>query len=155
MNSVEPIDALPQTCPGLNLPEARDDSGSELGLKPDVPTTELPDVGDDFLGFELLEELGRGGFGKVFLARQDQLAGRLVALKVARGLFSESQTLAQLQHTHIVPIYSYHNGQPYQAVCMPYLGSATLAHVLADIRTHKSMPSSGKELLSTLYFRKK
>src|SRR5947199_241247 len=58
-------------------------------------------------------------------------------------------------HTHIVPIYSYHHGQPFQAVCMPYLGSTTLAHILADIRTHKSMPSSGKELLSTLNCRKK
>jgi serine/threonine protein kinase/Tfp pilus assembly protein PilF len=115
---------------------------------------EMPKAGDEFLGFRLLAELGKGAFGKVFLAQQGQLAGRLVALKIATGLFSESQTLAQLQHTYIVPIYSYHHGQPYQAVCMPYLGSTTLAHVLADIRT-KSMPSSGKELLSTLNDRKK
>jgi serine/threonine protein kinase/tetratricopeptide (TPR) repeat protein len=115
---------------------------------------EMPKAGDEFLGFRLLAELGKGAFGKVFLAQQGQLAGRLVALKIATGLFSESQTLAQLQHTYIVPIYSYHHGQSYQAVCMPYLGSTTLAHVLADIRT-KSMPSSGKELLSTLNDRKK
>src|SRR4029077_10943873 len=100
-------------------------------------------------------ELGKGAFGKVFVAQQGHMAGRLVALKVAAGLFTESQTLAQLQHTHIVPIYSYHHAQPFQAVCMPYLGSTTLAHVLADIRSHDCVPSSGKELLSTLNSRKK
>jgi serine/threonine protein kinase/Flp pilus assembly protein TadD len=127
----------------------------ELVWKLNETMLELPKVGDDFLGFSLLAELGKGAFGKVFLAQQGQLAGRLVALKVATGLFNESQALAQLQHTHIVPIYSYHHGQPFQAVCMPYLGSTTLAHVLADIRTQKSMPSSGKEILSTLNDRKK
>jgi serine/threonine protein kinase/Flp pilus assembly protein TadD len=127
----------------------------EIALKLTEATLQMPKVGDEFLGFRLLAELGKGAFGKVFLAQQGQLAGRHVALKIATGLFSESQTLAQLQHTHIVPIYSYHNGQPFQAVCMPYLGSTTLAHVLADIRTNKSMPSSGKDLLSTLNDRKK
>jgi len=93
---------------------------------------EMPEAGSDFEGFRLVAELGRGAFGRVFLAQQKELAGRLVALKISTDLFHESQTLAQLQHTHIVPIYSYHHGQPYQAVCMPYLGSTTLAHVLAD-----------------------
>jgi serine/threonine protein kinase/lipoprotein NlpI len=130
-------------------------SDPDIVLKANAAMAEMPKVGDEFLGFSLLAELGQGAFGKVFLAQQGQLARRLVALKVAAGLFGESQTLAQLQHTHIVPIYSYHHGQPFQAVCMPYLGSTTLAHVLADIRTHKNMPSSGKELLSTLNVRRK
>lgn len=136
----------------LDSPRASD---PDIAWKLNEAMLEMPKVGDEFLGFSLLAELGKGAFGKVFLAQQGQLAHRLVALKVATGLFNESQTLAQLQHTHIVPIYSYHHGQPFQAVCMPFLGSTTLAHVLADIRTHKSMPSSGRELLSTLNGRKK
>src|SRR5262249_28759906 len=63
----------------------------------------LPRVGENFLGFQLLAELGRGAFGRVYLARQELLANRLVALKVAADAGGESQTLAQLQHTHIVP----------------------------------------------------
>ena len=33
-------------------------------------------VGDTFLGFQLVEELGQGAFARVFLARQESLAGR-------------------------------------------------------------------------------
>jgi serine/threonine protein kinase/tetratricopeptide (TPR) repeat protein len=110
----------------------------------------LPDVGSHFLGFELLEELGRGAFGRVYLARQERLAGRRVALKVAHGLFTESQTLAQLQHTNVVPIYSMHDAGPVQAVCMPYFGRCTLAHVLADIQARGALPTTGEHLVSTV-----
>src|SRR4051794_10890539 len=40
----------------------------------------MPEVGDTFLGFRLEAELGRGAFGRVFLARQGELADRPVAL---------------------------------------------------------------------------
>jgi serine/threonine protein kinase/Tfp pilus assembly protein PilF len=133
---------------------ARKSSGPVSVALSAVPT-ELPQVGDEFLGFSLLAELGRGAFARVFIAQQGQVAGRLVALKVALGLFAESQTLGQLQHSHIVPIYSYHDGVPYQAVCMPFLGSTTLADVLADIRSHRSFPNSGRDILSTLNDRRK
>jgi serine/threonine protein kinase/Flp pilus assembly protein TadD len=110
----------------------------------------LPDAGTEFIGFYLVGELGRGAFGRVYLARQGDLAGRLVALKVASGLAAESHTLAQLQHPNIVPIYSYHRAGPFQAVCMPYLGGTTLAQVVHDLKKRASVPSSGKELRSTL-----
>jgi eukaryotic-like serine/threonine-protein kinase len=147
-----PSEALSKTRTGARRSHPSD---PEIECRHFDPTAEMPKVGAEFLDFFLLAELGHGAFGKVFLAQQGAMAGRLVALKVAAGLFTESQTLAQLQHTHIVPIYSYHHAQPYQAVCMPYLGSTTLAHVLANLRSHKCMPSSGRDLLSTLGTRKK
>lgn len=113
-------------------------------------TASLPDVGTEFVGFHLVAELGRGAFGRVYLARQGDLAGRPVALKVARGLGPESNTLAQLQHPNIVPIYSYHRAGPFQAVCMPYLGGTTLAGVVQSLSQRPSVPSSGKEIRSTL-----
>src|SRR5690242_5891816 len=42
----------------------------------------MPEVGETFLGFRLVGELGRGSFARVFLAEQEVLAGRQVALKV-------------------------------------------------------------------------
>jgi serine/threonine protein kinase/tetratricopeptide (TPR) repeat protein len=110
----------------------------------------LPAPGATFLGFRLVEELGRGAFGRVYLARQGDLAGRPVALKVACDIADESQTLAQMQHTNIVPIYSFHRVGQFQAVCMPYFGRTTLAHVVRHISDRPTLPSSGKELRSTL-----
>jgi serine/threonine protein kinase/Tfp pilus assembly protein PilF len=112
---------------------------------------QMPKVGDSFLGFRLVEELGHGAFGSVFLATQAELAGRPVALKISANLTGEPQKLAQLQHTNIVPVYSIHSSGPLQAVAMPYFGSTTLAHVISQLRpAEKPLPSSGRYVLSTL-----
>jgi serine/threonine protein kinase/Tfp pilus assembly protein PilF len=98
--------------------------------------TPFPEVGQTIAGFYLVEELGRGAFARVFLARDRQLADRPVALKVSRRGSREPQTLARLQHTHIVPIYS-HRVDPatdLNLLCMPYFGRITLARVLAECR---------------------
>lgn len=87
------------------------------------------------LGFELISELGRGAFGRVFLARQRDLAGRLVALKVSPDLRCESEALARLDHPNIMPIHSVHRGHGLQAVCMPYLGSITLRDLLEELES--------------------
>jgi serine/threonine protein kinase/tetratricopeptide (TPR) repeat protein len=115
---------------------------------------ELPVPGTEFLGFRILAELGRGAFGCVYLAQQRDLASRYVALKVSTDIVGESQALAQLQHTNIVPIYSVHRAAPFQAVCMPYFGATTVADLLKNWRERESLPGSGKELVSTLYNRK-
>jgi serine/threonine protein kinase/Flp pilus assembly protein TadD len=117
---------------------------------PDVSETAAPQVGGEFLGFELVAELGRGAFGRVFLARQASLANRWIALKVSADAGGEPQALAQLQHTHIVPVFSVHRCGSWQAVCMPYLGSTTLADVLDELRGRGSWPDSGIALVSTV-----
>jgi eukaryotic-like serine/threonine-protein kinase len=109
----------------------------------------LPEPGTDFLGFHLKEELGRGAFGRVYLAHQGDLANRLVALKVSADAAIETHALARLQHTNIVPIYSVHQSGALQAVCMPYLGATTLADVLKELRRHETLPDSGLALLSS------
>src|SRR5262249_50857514 len=110
----------------------------------------MPRAGQQVAGFHLLAELGRGAFGRVFQARQGELANRLVVLKIVPNLLRESQTLAQLQHTHIVPIYSVHQAGPFQAFCMPYFGAATLADVVKDLRSHQALPDSGRYLLDQI-----
>jgi serine/threonine protein kinase/tetratricopeptide (TPR) repeat protein len=111
--------------------------------------TGLPTVGGTFLGFRLESELGRGAFGRVYLARQGDLAGRPVALKISADVLGETHALAQLRHTNIVPIYSVHRSGPLQAVCMPYLGSWTFADILQELRQNPTLPDSGAGLLST------
>jgi serine/threonine protein kinase/tetratricopeptide (TPR) repeat protein len=124
------------------------DSGLVAGVREAL--RHLPAIGDWFAGFHLVAVLGRGAFGRVYLARQGDLADRFVALKVSTDLAGESRTLARLQHTNIVPIYSVHRKAPFQAVCMPYFGATTLAHLLGRYRGDRSLPVTGRQLVDTL-----
>jgi serine/threonine protein kinase/regulator of sirC expression with transglutaminase-like and TPR domain len=131
---------------------------AQLPVVPEPPAEEasaLPTVGSTFLGFRLRAVLGRGAFGQVYLAEQGDLANRFVVLKVAPDIFGESQTLAQLQHTNIVPIYSIHRAGPLQAVCMPYFGATTLADVLSDAHVSQAQPASGQMVVQTVEQRKR
>ncbi len=120
-----------------------------------LAVTTMPRVGGELIGFRLLAELGRGAFGRVYLARQGELADRLVVLKTVPNLFGESRTLAQLQHAHIVPIYSVHESGAFQTVCMPYFGTTTLADVVKDLRGRPTLPDSGSYLLDRIEARKR
>jgi len=92
----------------------------------------FPEAGQTIAGFRLVEELGRGAFARVYLAEERHLADRPVALKVTRTGSREPQTLARLQHTHIVPVYSYRPDPAtgLHLLCMPYLGRITLLQIL-------------------------
>lgn len=114
---------------------------------------QLPQVGERFGPFELTALLGEGAFGKVFLAKQKGLADRFVALKITLGRPLEAQKLARLQHGNIVPVYSVHRRGKLAGVCMPYLGSATLADLLAGLRLHTRLPKSAESLVATLELR--
>jgi serine/threonine protein kinase/lipoprotein NlpI len=115
---------------------------------PPVPKPLFPAVGDSLLHFELLGELGSGAFSRVYLASQHDLAGRPVALKVSECEDGEPQRLARLQHANIVPIYSVHNVFQFQIVCMPFVGSHTLATVL---KLQSGQPQgTGRDLVNTL-----
>jgi serine/threonine protein kinase len=104
----------------------------------------MPRTGQVFGEFRLGRELGRGAFGRVFLARQGSLAGRRVVLKVvaADGGRDESQTLARLHHRGIMPVYSVHDAGPLRAICMPYWGRHTLEDLLrARVEGRGSWPT--------------
>jgi serine/threonine protein kinase/Tfp pilus assembly protein PilF len=113
----------------------------------DPAATQLLDDQDRwFDDFHLTAELGRGAIGRAFLARQGALADRLVVLKVGADLTGEELSLAQLQHSNIVPVYSVHRAGPLNAICMPYFGATTFADILAERCALASPPTSGRWL---------
>jgi serine/threonine protein kinase/Tfp pilus assembly protein PilF len=122
-------------------------NGHDGGTALAVP---FPEAGQTIAGFHLVEELGRGSFARVFLAKERQLADRLVALKVARAGSREPQTLARLQHTHIVPVHSSRTDPAtgLHLLWMPYFGRLTLAQVLADPKVRTARV--GAELVEAL-----
>jgi len=105
-------------------------------------------VGDTISGFKLVAELGRGAFARVFLAEQETLANRLVALKVTLRRTSEAQRLARLQHTNIVPVYSIHNEGSAQVICMPFLGRITISDLIRAYRADHPSRQTGRKSTS-------
>ena len=91
-----------------------------------------PSCGDEFLGFVLQEELGRGAFARVFLASQPELGGRQVAVKVSARGAREAEIMGKLDHPNIVLVHLVREDPDtgLTAVCMRYWGAATLCDVL-------------------------
>src|SRR5262245_19598417 len=112
----------------------------------------MPRVGEPLGDFHLVAELGRGALGSVFLARQANLADRPVVLKVTPGHGSEHLSLARLQHTHIVPLYSVSldTQRGLRILCMPWFGGASLGKVLDELRTIPPGERTGKQLAEAL-----
>lgn len=114
-----------------------------------LPTT----IGD----YELIEEIGRGGMGVVFRARQISL-GREVAVKmISRGrlaseadlqrFVAEAAATAKLEHPNIVPVYEVGDidGRPFFS--MQFVDGQTLADRLSDGPID---PREAAELVATI-----
>lgn len=114
--------------------------------------TELsfPDVGTTFLDFELFRELGRGAFGRVYLARQRSLANRWVAVKVTADSTIEAEALARLQHTNIMPIFSVHRSAPFSVVCMPYFPAITLDQLNEHLSRRRTLDDTALGIFETI-----
>jgi serine/threonine protein kinase len=112
----------------------------------------LPEVGDEIGPFLLVRTLGEGGFARVFLAEQSDLDHRLVVVKVSTRITPEPRLLARARHSHIVEVlwHSLIDDGLLQLICMPFLGGATLAAVLADLQRRERRPRSGRDLLGGL-----
>src|SRR5262249_25535604 len=107
----------------------------------------LPAVGEKVLGFVLEQELGVGGFARVYLAKEPDLGNRRVVVKVSPTGAAEAGTLGQLNHPNIVPVHAFRreDSPGLTAVCMPYLGAATLQHLLDA--TEADLPARATPIL--------
>src|SRR5436190_898787 len=112
----------------------------------------FPAAGETLGDFLLLAELGRGAQGPVFLASQLSLGDRPVVLKLTPCDADEHLSLARLQHTHIVPLYSVqdHPARGLRTLCMPYFGGATLSQLLEAMRSVPPARRTGQTLLAAL-----
>ncbi len=141
------LERFPQWRPQL---EVLFDCQRLLGPRPAAP--QFPAAGDVIGDFRLRSELGRGGQACVFLASQLSLGERAVVLKFAPREVGEHLSLARLQHTHIVPLYSAHEdpARGLRALCMPYFGGATLAYLLDVLRPVPPERRTGQDLAEAL-----
>ena len=113
----------------------------EASTPPPRPAQELSlpyALGD----YDLTEEVGRGGMGIVYRARQRSL-GRPVAVKlILRGALasdedqrrfrSEAEAVARLDHPGVVPIHEVGEHQGQLFFSMPFVEGQTLAQRLAE-----------------------
>jgi serine/threonine protein kinase/tetratricopeptide (TPR) repeat protein len=121
-----------------------------MGLVPAGPR--FPEPGEVLGEFRILAEIGRGALGRVCLAEDTALAGRLMMLKLTPRVGQEHLSLARLQHTHIVPLYFVHDfpDRGLRELCMPCLGGASLQQVLSALAGVPPEQRSGRHILDAL-----
>ncbi len=133
------LQALRHVRSEANLPTIDASAATTLGATPAGP------VPMHFGRFHIIRELGRGGFGIVFLARDPKLH-RDVALKVphAQAVMDsamrerfrrEAQAAAGLEHPNIITVYEVDEQGPVCALVSAYCPSVTLAEWLMRQKT--------------------
>ena len=106
------------------------------------------DICEQIGDFQLLREVGRGGMGIVYEASEGAL-NRRVALKVLpsnswkdrsreQRFLNESRAAAQLNHEHIVPIYSVGKHDNTRYFVMRYIDGRNLSQVVKSIKAQLS-----------------
>jgi eukaryotic-like serine/threonine-protein kinase len=113
-----PADSLSALCPRCSPHSgvATDTPADEAGLAGTIilplPLSEKP--GDKISHYKLLQEIGAGGFGVVYMAEQEEPVRRRVALKIIKlgmdtkeviaRFEAERQALALMDHPHIAKV---------------------------------------------------
>lgn len=111
-----------------------------------------PKLGDTLRSLSLISELGSGGFSRVYLARYESLGGRQIVVKVHRASSREAEILGNLLHENIVPVHfaEHEVATGFSLLCMPFLGRATLRHVLRRLWKDGRRPKQAREVLDAI-----
>ncbi len=99
------------------------------------PRPRFPEPGEQFLWFHLDSKLGEGGAGRVYLARDQNLGGRKVALKISLDQGNEPSIQGRLDHPNIVPVNLVEREPEtgLRGLCMPYSPGLSLDRVIERI----------------------
>ncbi|QEH39183.1 Serine/threonine-protein kinase PknB [Aquisphaera giovannonii] len=139
------LDRARQVPPTLFAPAADDatrESGEGGGERPgDAGPSDPGAARPSIPGYEIERELGRGGMGIIYLARQLR-PSRYAAIKMIGAvggdradsllrLSMEGEALARLRHPNIVPIYEVGEAQGYPFLSMEYVEGGNLAGAMA------------------------
>jgi serine/threonine protein kinase len=109
------------------------------------PRPRFPEPGESFKHFRIQSELGRGGAARVYLALDQDLAGRPVVLKVTTDAGREHVIQGNLDHRRIVPVLSVtHDAERgLRGLCMPYRGGVSLDRLIhRETDANSSEPAS-------------
>lgn len=100
------------------------------------------EVGDNINQYQVIEHIGRGGMADVWSARDGKL-NRMVAIKtIVHGLSEdggddptvlfrqEAQTIARMEHPHILPIYDFGDFEGALYIVMRFMSGGSLAEVV-------------------------
>lgn len=107
--------------------------------------------GEQLDDFDLLTRLGSGAFANVFLARQRSMQ-RIVALKISADKGTEGQTLAQLDHPHIIRVYDQRRlpERKLRLLYMQYAPGGSLQEVVYRVRRTPPLDRTGKILVEAV-----
>ncbi|MEX2287201.1 MAG: protein kinase [Planctomycetaceae bacterium] len=132
------LDALESLAPG----ETDQVDNNATLLPRTMAEREAEDHPADFGKYALVREIGRGGMGVVYLAKQTDL-DRVVALKMIlssrlaskdeiRRFYSEAKAAGRVRHPHIVGIHEVGEVRGQHYFAMDYVEGRSLADVLRD-----------------------
>ncbi len=115
------------------------------------PPVNFPELGERFAQYRLTSLLGVGGVARVYLATEDELGGRRVAIKVTASFGQEPSILAKLDHRNIVPILTVAESESgLRGICMPYRPGVTLEELIKRIG-RGTPPRAARAISDALY----
>jgi hypothetical protein len=93
--------------------------------------------------FRLVQQLGRGGLGSVWLASDVQLDDEPIACKILKpDLYDDRRAVSdlkrevlltrRLRHPHILAVYTFWESEDYRAITMEYIQGSNLSECLVE-----------------------
>src|SRR5690242_9451981 len=109
-----------------------------------------PEPGEAFEGFRVVRELGRGAFARAYLAIDPDTGNRPVVLKLSPTTSDEARTLGPVRHPHVAEVLWARRANGVSAICMRFVGAATLRDVVAAAYEARTEPPTARTVLAAI-----